>query len=126
LEELPSFIQNAIPLITPVPKSANLLTVTAYIHQYYAIPLSIEDLAEKSFLSVRTLERQFKNETGISIAKYIQMVRIIKSLELLSERTYTIGEIAFKIGYSSAQSFSNVFTKLLGKRPSDYFHPTQG
>jgi len=72
---------------------------------------------------VRTLERQFKKETGISLAKYIQMVRIIKSLELLSEGELNISEIAFRVGYSSAQSYSNVFMKLLGKRPSAYFEP---
>ncbi|MDM1045334.1 AraC family transcriptional regulator [Myroides sp. 1354] len=121
LEELPSFIQESIPLITPVPKSANLLAVTAYIHNAYHQLIAIEDLAAKGFVSVRTLERQFKKETGISLAKYIQMVRIIKSLELLSEGNLNISEIAFRVGYSSAQSYSNVFTKLLGKRPSEYF-----
>jgi transcriptional regulator GlxA family with amidase domain len=121
LEELPSFIQNSIPLITPVPKSTNLLVMTDYIHQFYASSITIEELAEKSFVSVRTLERQFKKETGITIAKYIQMVRIIKSLELLSDGNFNIGEIALQTGYSSAQSYSNVFAKLLGKRPSEYF-----
>lgn len=123
LEELPSFIQESIPLITPVPKSANLIAVTAFIHQAYGAPISIDDLATKGFVSVRTLERQFKKETGISLAKYIQMVRIIKSLELLSEGELNISEIAFRVGYSSAQSYSNVFMKLLGKRPSAYFEP---
>lgn len=121
LEELPSFIQASIPLIAPVPKSTHLLGVTATIHHSYTTAISIEDLAAKSFISMRTLERQFKKETGISLAKYIQMVRIIKSLELLSEGHLTIGEIAFRVGYTSAQSYSNVFTKLLGKRPSEYF-----
>ncbi len=121
LEELPSFIQNSIPLITPVPKSTNLLVMTDYIHQFYASSITIEELAEKSFVSVRTLERQFKKETGITISKYIQMVRIIKSLELLSDGNFNIGEIALQTGYSSAQSYSNVFAKLLGKRPSEYF-----
>ncbi|WP_158209259.1 AraC family transcriptional regulator [Myroides phaeus] len=126
LHELPSFIDNAVPLQTPVPKSKNLIDIAAYIHQNYQHKINIEEVATMFHLSIRTLERQFKKETGISIAKYIQMVKIIKSIELLSEGVLTINEIAFKVGYSSAQSYSNVFTKLIGRRPSDFLNQIKG
>lgn len=120
LLELPSFVQNAVPLITPVPRTKVLLDATAYIHKHYQVTITIDELAELCFMSVRTLERQFKKETGISIAKYIQMMRIIKSIELLSEGQHTISEIALSVGYNSAQSYSNVFTKLIGQRPTEF------
>ena len=124
LLELPSFVQNAVPLITPVPRTNALLEVTAYIHKHYQSTITIDELAQLSFMSIRTLERQFKKETGISIAKYIQMARIIKSIELLSEGQYTINEIALLVGYNSAQSYSNVFTKLMGQRPTEFIQHT--
>lgn len=124
LLELPSFVQNAVPLITPVPRTNALLEVTAYIHKHYRSTITIDELAQLSFMSIRTLERQFKKETGISIAKYIQMARIIKSIELLSEGQYTINEIALLVGYNSAQSYSNVFTKLMGQRPTEFIQHT--
>lgn len=120
IHELPSFVSQAIPIQTPIPKSPNLLELTTYIHQNYATQFKIDDLSSRFHVSIRTLERQFKKETGISIAKYIQMIKVIKSIELLSEGMLTINEIAFKVGYSSAQSYSNVFTKLIGKRPSEF------
>ncbi|MEK6495103.1 AraC family transcriptional regulator [Myroides odoratimimus] len=124
LLELPSFVQNAVPLITPVPRTKVLLDATAYIHKHYPSTITIDELAQLCFMSIRTLERQFKKETGISIAKYIQMVRIIKSIELLSEGQYTINEIALLVGYNSAQSYSNVFTKLMGQRPTEFIQHT--
>ncbi|WP_408582866.1 AraC family transcriptional regulator [Myroides odoratimimus] len=124
LLELPSFVQNAVPLITPVPRTNALLEATAYIHKHYRSTITIDELAQLSFMSIRTLERQFKKETGISIAKYIQMARIIKSIELLSEGQYTINEIALLVGYNSAQSYSNVFTKLMGQRPTEFIQHT--
>lgn len=124
LLELPSFVKNAVPLITPVPKTPVLLETTAYIHNHYPSTITIDELAQLCFMSIRTLERQFKKETGISVAKYIQMVRIIKSIELLSEGQHTINEIALLVGYNSAQSYSNVFVKLMGQRPSEFIQHT--
>src|SRR5699024_12441367 len=68
----------------------------------------------------RTLERNFKSEMDMTISKYIQLIRLVKSVELLNQREYNISEIAFQVGYKSVQSFSNSFFHLLGKRPQFY------
>lgn len=120
LQELPSFVQANIPLRIPVPESEALLSLTDYIHQNLAGNLYIPDLAAQYPFSIRTLERQFKKETGISVAKYIQLVRMIKSIELLHKSELSIKQIATRVGYGSAESYSNLFEKLIGKRPSTF------
>lgn len=121
LSELPSFTQNAIPIKIPIPTNPKLLDITKYIDNHYNNSIIISEVAKEHLLSTRTLERLFKKETGITLAKYLQMVKIIKSIELLSEGNLTVNEVAYKVGYNSVQSYSNVFMKLIGKRPSEFF-----
>lgn len=37
-------------------------------------------------MSVRSLQRIFKNETGITLQKYLQLTRILKSIELIDTK----------------------------------------
>ena len=120
LLELPSFSSNTLYLQTPIPTSTHLLEVTSYIHSNYQKNISIDALAYRISTSVRTLQRQFKKETGISIAKYIQMIKMIRSIELLTDKEFTIDQVATLVGYSSSASYSNSFTQLLGKRPTSF------
>ena len=73
-----------------------------------------------SNLSLRTIERLFKKETGMTLAKYQQLLRIIKSLELLSTKQFTISQIAYKVGYKSVQAFTNSFYAVMKYRPSNF------
>jgi transcriptional regulator GlxA family with amidase domain len=43
--------------------------------------------AAKAQMSVRSLQRIFKNETGITLQKYLQLTRILKSIELIDTET---------------------------------------
>lgn len=123
LLELPDFAKNSVSLSIPVTANAQLLEVVDYLFQNYAQQGSLEDLALRFHFSLRSLQRLFKKETGITMAKYLQLIRCIKAVELLSNSTLMISEIAYLVGYKSVQSFSNSFFNLLGKRPQAFIHP---
>ncbi|MGE8426600.1 MAG: hypothetical protein ACN6O7_01945 [Sphingobacterium sp.] len=40
---------------------------------------------------------------------FVQLLRIIKSLELPGTKQFTISQIAYKVGYKSVQAFTNSF-----------------
>lgn len=120
LFELPSFIEESVPLQIPIPQTPKLKSVVEFLNSQYHNDIKIADVATEFHLGLRTLERHFKKETGISIAKYLQLVRIVKAVELLNQAQYTVSEIAYLTGYKSIQSFSNSFYQLLGKRPQFY------
>ena len=80
----------------------------------------MEDLSDTALLSFRTLERIFKKETGLTLSKYQQMLRIIKSLELLSSGNLTISETAYKVGYKSVQAYTRSFFSMMQFRPTDF------
>jgi AraC-like DNA-binding protein len=69
--------------------------------------------------SLRTFERVFAEETGLSLAAWRRHSRLLASLSLLAERK-SIGEIAHAVGYESAAAFSTAFKHCFGVSPSSY------
>lgn len=124
LNELPNFVAQALHLHMPLPSDPRLQAVLLHIHQHYSESLKIEDLVKYIPLSQRSLERIFKKETGLTLNKYLQMVRIIKSIELLSSNEFSISEIAYLVGYRSLQAFTNSFLSVMQMRPTDFAKTT--
>jgi AraC-like DNA-binding protein len=69
--------------------------------------------------SLRTFERLFVEETGLSLAAWRRHSRLLTSLSLLAEGK-SIGEVAHAVGYESAAAFSAAFKQCFGVSPSSY------
>jgi AraC-like DNA-binding protein len=79
---------------------------------------SLEEIAEQSHTSVRTLERKLR-EQGTSYSKLRDQARRIAALELLSSEL-SIEEIAARLGYSDAANFTRAFRRWTGHSPRAY------
>lgn len=119
--ELPQFAKDSMQLCMPLPDDPRLKETLNHLHVHYMENVDIEDLSDLANLSTRSLERIFKKETGLTLRKYQQMLRITKSLELLSSNEMTISEIAFSVGYKSLQAYTNSFYSLMKYRPSEFY-----
>ena len=75
--------------------------------------------AEIGGASLRTFERLFSDETGLSLATWRRHSRLLTSLSLLAEGK-SIGEVAHAVGYESAPAFSTAFKQCFGVSPSSY------
>ncbi len=75
--------------------------------------------AEIGGASLRTFERLFVEETGLSLAAWRRHSRLLASLSLLEEGK-SIGEVAHAVGYESAAAFSTAFKQCFGVSPSTY------
>jgi AraC-like DNA-binding protein len=69
--------------------------------------------------SLRTFERLFVEETGLSLAAWRRHSRLLTSLTLLAEGK-GIGEVAHAVGYESPAAFSTAFKQCFGVSPSSY------
>lgn len=123
--ELPHFVEHALKLHICLPKDKRLAKVIDHLHHHYREDIKMEDLADTALLSLRTLERIFKKETGLTLIKYQQMLRIIKSLELLSSDRFTISETAYEVGYKSVQAYTRSFQSVMQFRPTDFIKNIQ-
>jgi AraC-like DNA-binding protein len=75
--------------------------------------------AEIGGASLRTFERLFVDETGLSLAAWRRQSRMLASVPLLAEGK-TIAEVARAVGYDSAAAFSTAFKQCFGVPPSHY------
>ena len=81
---------------------------------------SVDGMAEQVFVSPRTLNKLFQSEYSISPMGYVIKQRIARGAEMLISGSKGVEEIAHALGYQSFQSFSNLFLKTTGLRPTAY------
>lgn len=94
--------------------------VEKYIEKKYMGNITINEIAEKVYITPQYLCKIYKKETGNTINGYITKLRIEKALSLMDDRRYKIFEIAMKLGYKDPNYFARVFKKHTGKNPSEY------
>ena len=113
-------VSKSLHLELPQATDGRLINIVNYlteqIHQEHLLPI----LASKFSMTDKSLYRLFKKDLGMSFIKYYTQLRIFKSLEYLMNSDYNISEIANMVGYNSLPTFSNTFSKIMGKRPSEY------
>lgn len=86
----------------------------------YDQKLNIEDLADKHFLSVQHLIRIFKEDTSYTPYEYLKKYRLQKGCELLISSSFSIGEIAEKVGFSNGNNFIYQFKREYNMTPGEY------
>lgn len=91
-----------------------------YIEENLDKELSLEKIAEKFSYSPFYIARTFKDETGITLYKYIQGRRLDEAARKLAETDQPIVEIAFEAGYGSQQAFTQAFRRKYTCTPREY------
>ena len=82
---------------------------------------NISLIAEKSNLTIRTLERRFLNETGISAKQFAKIIQFQASLKQLTLKDYTkLTDIVYQNGFSDQSHFIKVFKAFTGKTPKKF------
>lgn len=71
-------------------------------------------LAELHHFNPSYLSRLFKQEKGTNLSEFIDDCRIRRAKELLQNTDLMIREIAIRVGYEAAHSFTRLFKKLTG------------
>lgn len=94
--------------------------VADYLLHHYDTDESLEDLAERFFISKSYLSRIFREVTGFSVNEYRNITRIRKAKELLAGSEYSVTEISELLGFESVTYFERVFKKLTDKTPLKY------
>lgn len=85
--------------------------------------LGVEFLAEELFLSRSQLYRKIKALTGQTANEFIRKIRLLKSKELIENGYDSIGEIGFKVGFSSPSYFTKCFKAEFGVLPTELERP---
>jgi LacI family transcriptional regulator len=92
-----------------------LTKAISYIRQNFRKNIRVEDVVESTILSRRSLEQRFRNKLNRSINSEIRRIRVEHISKLLVETDLSISEIAYSLGFSSAEHISRYFQREKGK-----------
>ena len=93
---------------------------TAYIEEHYAQKLTLQEVADKCYVSQWHLSKLINKYTGNTFYELLNNVRIEKAKALLNDPKLKIGDIVDMVGYSDAAHFSRVFKRIVGVSANEY------
>ena len=94
--------------------------IIEYVNAHLSKNFLLSDLASESYMSVSKFKYVFKAVTGRSFSDYITQKRMELACELLVQSNLYVAEIAYRLGYKNAGSFSVQFKNYTGVLPSNY------
>ena len=92
----------------------------AYIHEHYAEPLTVSQIAAASAISESECYRCFRKVLDSSPIDYLLQYRIRAAAGMLSGSDMSISDICFATGFNSPSYFAKVFRQELLISPRKY------
>lgn len=106
-------------LSLPLPIDARSRRLADHVRSHPADGRDLVDLARMFGASLRTLQRLFPRETGLTIEAWRQKARLLHAVAELSSGV-SVTEAAFDCGYRSVAAFSAAFARQFGVTPGRY------
>jgi transcriptional regulator GlxA family with amidase domain len=110
--------------------AAPILTATlAWMQDHLREPLSLDDIARHAAMSIRTLNRRFREHVGTTPLQWLLVLRVERAKELLETTDLSIERIADEVGFGSSVTLRHHFTKRVRVPPNRYrasFRSTRG
>lgn len=91
-----------------------------YMKSHYHEQVTLNEVAEHTFVSTYYISRMFKREMGINFVDYLNEIRIDKAKEMLKDVRFKTYEVAEKVGIPDAHYFSKLFKKYVGVTPTEF------
>lgn len=105
---------------------ARMREIMQYILANLDQEISLNELADRMFVSTSTLSRIFKKSTGVYFADYVMQLRVKTALGLLKYSEQNMTQIAMTSGFSNSASFNRAFRKVMGETPTEYREKYRG
>lgn len=101
--------------------SAIITAVNTFMNEYYALPdISLKYLSEQFNVSIGSLSRMYKQETGSNFSTALFEIRMKKAKEMLTQTSQSIASISLACGYENYLSFKRAFIRIEGISPREY------
>ncbi len=98
----------------------DLEAVTELLTKNFAKTNSISKIAKEAGMSVRQLERKFKNIYKTTPTHYVMRLRVLRACEMLASSEEPVTSIALEVGFYDHSAFSRKFSQLIGQSPRAY------
>lgn len=100
--------------------SVEMRAAIDYIESHLDSQIRLEDAAAAAGFSKYYFHRIFKQETGLSLYKYIRKRRLAQAASLLFNSRIPVLDIAVGLCFESQEAFTRAFKKRYGLPPGQY------
>ena len=98
----------------------SLVCAIEFIEENLKERISVNDVAQASFVSLSHLQGMFSRTFHISVGDYIVKRKLCLAAFALTHTDNDVTDIAFTFGYANVESFSRAFKKQFLQSPSAY------
>ena len=99
---------------------AHLATAMRQTHWQLGRSWTVAQLAKTAGLSRSAFFERFQRTVALPPMEYLLAWRMAVAKDLLRRQYLSVGEIAERVGYGSASTFSTVFSCHVGRPPGRY------
>jgi transcriptional regulator GlxA family with amidase domain len=104
----------------PAPEGLSLDPTLRWIEKNLSKSLTLSVIARKAALSVRTLSRRFREQTGVTPLQWLLRARVYRAQALLETTRLSVEVITSKVGFGSPSALREQFQRLIGTSPQAY------
>jgi transcriptional regulator GlxA family with amidase domain len=107
------------------PRSDRIQRVLVYAKENLRNPLTVEELADAASLSPRQFSRIFREETGQSPAKAVELLRLEAARAMLEGGRHSLETVARDSGFIDRDRMRRAFVRAYGQAPGDSKRPAK-
>ncbi|MBR2258245.1 MAG: helix-turn-helix transcriptional regulator [Blautia sp.] len=96
------------------------LYISGFLEEHFTENISLEKMADLAGFSKYHFSRLFRQYTGSTFYRYINMKRIDYAKSLLINPSLSVIEIAFQSGFSSLSAFLRMFKQINNCTPTEF------
>lgn len=98
----------------------------AYMEQNYFQKITLEELAQLTYLNKYYMARLFKQHTGQAPCEFLNRFRLEYSRQMLLSEDLNIEQVALNLGFHSHSYFTRCFKREYGMTPKEYAERNRG
>jgi AraC-like DNA-binding protein len=113
-------IPEELPEKPIVPVFARLQPSLRFVEEHFAERIQAEQVASLCGLTRFAFSRAFHSAFGLTFRDYVVRFRIGEACKLLKDRTRSITDVTYAVGFNDSSYFARMFRRYAGSLPSDY------
>jgi AraC-like DNA-binding protein len=105
--------------LLPLPRDRRLQQICGKLMELPSDNTPLNDWGMRVGASESTLERTFKDETGLTFGQWRQRLRLVESISRLA-KGMPVATIATELGYRNSSAFITMFRRAMGETPQRF------
>ncbi len=97
-----------------------ILNIQNYLQANYQSQISLNDLANRLYLSNAYLSKYIKKNLGMTFVEYLNNIRLFHAVDELLYTNKNITHIALDNGFPTSAAFTKAFRECYNETPSEY------